>query len=85
MMLRVGLPSGWRMVSTGTQSLKPDNLIKNLFLKKIKEYESKMAGKEDGLIDATPEVNLPCHFISYSGFNLKTSKGKSASPHQLFC
>ncbi|VDK75781.1 unnamed protein product [Litomosoides sigmodontis] len=57
MMLRMGLRSGWRMASTGTQSLKSDDLIKNLFLKKIKEYESKMAGKGDGLIDATPETH----------------------------
>lgn len=56
MLVRLGLPRGWRMVSTGAQSLKSDNLVKNLFLKKIKEYESKMAGKEDGLVDVTPEV-----------------------------
>ncbi|CAG9531076.1 unnamed protein product [Cercopithifilaria johnstoni] len=56
MLLRIGLPKGWRMVSTGTQSSKSDNLIKNLFLKKIKEYESRMTGKENGLIDATPET-----------------------------
>lgn len=54
------------MMSTGTQSFKSDNLIKNLFLKKIKEYESKMTGKEDGLVDATPEVKSYCHFIFIS-------------------
>ncbi|VIO95490.1 Mitochondrial ATP synthase coupling factor 6 family protein [Brugia malayi] len=57
MLLRLRLPAGWRMVSTGTQSFKSDNLVKNLFLKKIKEYESKMAGKEGGLVDATPETH----------------------------
>ncbi|EFO28261.1 ATP synthase coupling factor 6 family protein [Loa loa] len=57
MLLRLGLPAKWRMVSTGTQSFKSDNLVKNLFLKKIKEYESKMAGKEDGLVDVTPETH----------------------------
>uniref|UniRef100_A0A0R3S4F5 ATP synthase-coupling factor 6, mitochondrial n=1 Tax=Elaeophora elaphi TaxID=1147741 RepID=A0A0R3S4F5_9BILA len=56
MLSRLGLPKGWRMVSTGTQSFKSDNLIKNLFLKKIKEYESKMASREDGLVGVTPET-----------------------------
>lgn len=54
------------MVSTGTQSAKSDNLVKNLFLKKIKEYQSKMAGKKDGLVDATPEVQYYfCSVVSY--------------------
>uniref|UniRef100_A0A915PME3 ATP-dependent RNA helicase n=1 Tax=Setaria digitata TaxID=48799 RepID=A0A915PME3_9BILA len=56
MLLRLGLSSGWRMVSTGTQNFKSDNLVKSLFLRKIKEYESKMMGKGDELVDATPET-----------------------------
>ncbi|KAL3997764.1 Mitochondrial ATP synthase coupling factor 6 family protein [Acanthocheilonema viteae] len=57
MLLRIGLPKAWRMMSTGTQSFKSDNnLIKNLFLKKIKEYESKMTSKDE-LVDATPETH----------------------------
>lgn len=55
----LALRSGWRSVSTGTQAVKAGSEVKNLFLKKIKEYGSKFSGKgEDFFKDATPEVRF---------------------------
>ncbi|VDM99281.1 unnamed protein product [Thelazia callipaeda] len=56
MLLKVGFSSGYRMASTGMQRIKSDTLVKDLFLRKIKEFEAKIAGKEDILVDATPET-----------------------------
>ncbi|VDK38143.1 unnamed protein product [Gongylonema pulchrum] len=50
--------AGWRrMLETKAQSVKANPEVKNLFLRKIKEYEAKIAGKaDDALLDVTPEV-----------------------------
>lgn len=59
MLLRLLISSvNRRSASTTTQAVKGDNLVQNLFLKKIHEYASKLSAEGEIVPDSSPEVIL---------------------------